>query len=895
MLGGLSLSHEEFHMPEVNNALSAGELVGNNYEILGIVGAGGMGVVYRSRDRRLERIVALKFLPPDMDRNDRERDYFLLEARTASSLDHPNIGVIHGIEETSDGRSFIVMAFYEGQSLGQRMSGGPIAAAEAVAIACQIAQGLKEAHSRQIVHRDIKPSNVMMTPSGAIKIVDFGLARVISAETATVTGITGTVKYMSPEQALGHRVDQRTDIWSLGVVLAEMLTGCNPFERKTVSAILVAVLHEAPYPMDGVPMELQGIVYRALSKNVERRYQNCSEMLADLEAFRAGISGQPGGRNESSRGKSAGRSGDIRKYVEEASTSAWQKTERPRRNWLPWALSGVAAVAATCLLLFPQLRERLQITRVGASEKHVAVLPFDNVGNHPEDAALVEGLLDSLAGKLSNLDVDNKALWVIPTSEIRRLKVTDPATALKDFGATYVVSGSVRRDGKGVNLSLNLIDTRNLRLIGSADVEDQSGDLATLQNEAVSRLARLMNLSVSGAALKNGDGGVAPAAYEHYLTALGYMQRYDKTGNLDLAVTSLQNAINTDPNFALGKAELGEAYRLKYVLDQNPHWLTEAEANAGRAVELDNQMPAAYVTLARIHDATAKHDLALQEFQRALHLDPLNASAMAGLARSYERSGRIADAEATFQRAVALRVNDWANYSNYGLFLYRQGKYPEAIAQYQKALQLTPDNAQVLANLGGVYNDIGGPKMLPMAEQSLQRSIAISPTYEAYANLGTVYTQERRYQEAANAIEKAISINDKNYTVWNNLLICYEWLKSTEQSAETRRHLQVRLVEAIRTNPQDANAYAMLASVNAAMHEKEKSLSNIQTALALTPDDPDNLLEIADAYELLGERQQAVKNLQVAQKHGLTENMVQTDPEIQPVLQDPLIHSFPKR
>src|ERR1700722_4141403 len=218
-------------MSEGNNTLTAGDLVGANYEILGIVGAGGMGIVYRSRDLRLDRIVALKFLPPEMDQNEREREYFLLEARTASSLDHPNIGVIHAIEETADGRAFIVMAFYDGQSLEQRMrhNHGPMSIPETIDIVSQIAHGLSAAHARRIVHRDIKPSNIMIAPSGAIKIVDFGLARIISAETATATGITGTVKYMSPEQALGHRIDQRTDIWSLGVVMAEMLTGTNPF------------------------------------------------------------------------------------------------------------------------------------------------------------------------------------------------------------------------------------------------------------------------------------------------------------------------------------------------------------------------------------------------------------------------------------------------------------------------------------------------------------------------------------------------------------------------------------------------------------------------------------------------------------------------------------------
>jgi eukaryotic-like serine/threonine-protein kinase len=881
-------------MPEGNHSLSVGEVVGNNYEILGIVGAGGMGVVYRARDRKLERIVALKFLPPEMDRNDREREYFLLEARTASSLDHPNIGVIHGIEETADGRSFIVMAYYAGQSLGQLLSSGPLAPGEAAAIACQIAQGLKEAHSRKIVHRDIKPSNVMITPSGAIKIVDFGLARVISAETASVTGVTGTVKYMSPEQAMGRRVDQRTDIWSLGVVLEEMLTGGNPFERTTVSAILVAVLHEAPRPMDGVPLELQRIVYRALSKNPEKRYQDCSEMLTDLEAFCADADAPPASQREKTKGRSTKMSGDMRSYIEEASTSAWGKIEKPRNKWLPWslALGGLLVVAA--FLFFPSLRERVQQLQLSGSEKHVAVLPFDSAGHNPEDAALADGLLDSLAGKLSNLDVDNKALWVIPTSEVRRLKVTDPATALKALGATYVVSGSLRRDGKGVNLSLNLIDTRNLRLIGSADVEDQGGDLATLQDQAVSRLAKLMNLSTSGT-MKNAGGTAAPAAYEDYLTAVGYMQRYDKPGNLDLAVASLENAINTDPNFALGRAQLGEAYRFKYIVDQNPRWLSEAEANAGKAIELDSQIPSAYVTLGWVHDVTDKHDLALQEFQKALQLDPLNAAAMAGLARSYRRSGRIAEAEATYQRAIALRSNDWDSYNNYGQFFQSQGKYAQAIAQYQKALQLTPDNAQVLANIGAAYIDAGDAKQYPLAEQSLQRSIAIAPSYGAYANLGDLYMQEARFQESASESEKALSINDKNYDVWNNLLICYAWLNLPEKSAEVRRHLIVLLEQTVKRNPQDANAHVTLAVVYAAEHEKERCLSNLQTALALTPNDIDTLQNVADAYELLGDRRQAVLYLEKVLKAGLRPDQLRSDPYLQSALQDPALRSLLKR
>ncbi len=882
-------------MSAVNHSLPIGEVVGGNYEILGIVGAGGMGIVYRSRDLKLTRIVALKFLPPEMDSDEREREYFLLEARTASSLDHPNIGVIHGIEETSDGRAFIVMAFYDGQTLAQRLARGPLPVKEAVDIACQIACGLQEAHSRKIVHRDIKPSNIMITPSGTVKIVDFGLARVITGESASVTGITGTVKYMSPEQAMGRRVDQRTDIWSLGVVLSEMLLGGNPFERPTVSAILMALLHEAPQPMpDTVPLDLQRIVYRALSKTPESRYQTSGEMLADLEAFQATlVSAPPTPPHESSKGKNITRSSELRKYVEKASTSAWNITPpRKRSPWLPWVLAGSGVAVAAGVFFSPALRERLH---PGSGEKHVAILPFQTAGSNPADTELVEGLVDSIAGKLSNLDVDNKALWIIPTSEVRRLKVADPAAALKDFGANYVVNGSVLRNGKSVDLNLNLIDTRNLRLIGSANVEDQAGDLATLQDQAVTRLAKLMNLSVASGTMKNAAGTAAPVAYEDYLTALGYMQRYDKPGNLDLAVNTLRNAVETDPNFALGRAELGEAFRFKYIVDQNPRWLDEAEANARKAIELDSQLPASYITLGWVHDQTGKHDLALQEFQQALRLDPLNGLAMAGLARSYRRSGRIADAEATYQRAIALRSNDWDAYNNYAQFLNVQGRSTEAITQFKKALQLTPDNAQVLANLGASYIDTGDPKLLATAEQSLQRSIAIAPTYEAYANLGMLYLKESRFQESAAVSEKALQLNDKNYDVWTNLLACYKWLNLPDKQAEVSRRLTTLLEETVRLNPNDGYAHITLAELYAAAHQRDKSLSHLQTALALSPNDPDILENSADTYALLGDRPQAVAYLNRAIKSGVKEDQLRIDPYIQEVLHDPGVHLVAKR
>lgn len=884
-------------MPDLQNTLSVGELVANSYRIVGMAGAGGMGIVYRARDTRLERTVALKFLPQDLNASDREKERFLREARTASSLDHPNIGVIHGIEETPDGRTFIVMAFYEGQSLAQRIRANPIPLSEALDIAVQMTRGLAEAHSRQIVHRDIKPSNVMLTASGAVKIVDFGLAHVVSTQTMTETGVTGTIAYMSPEQTLGHMVDPRSDIWSLGLVLAEMLTGRNPMERDTISATVVAILNEPPRQLDGVPMELQHIVYRALSKDPQTRYQTCQEVLADLESVRAlGLEGTPGVAGDGAALPASKRTqrlaelrrSEVRKSMQNAARSTWPGTVPPTVSWMTW-LAGPIAVVVTlgALLLFPPVRERLQAALFSSGEKHIAVLPFDNIGDNPENDALVIGLMDSLSGKLSNLDVGKKSLWVVPTSEVRRLKVTDPSAALKDLGANLVVKGSVERDGKDVHLQVNLIDTKSMRQIGSADVEDAAGDLATLQNEAVARLARLMNITVTADMLRNTGGSVNPAAYEDYLTALGYTQRFDKPGNLGLAIADLQKSIQTDPRFALGYAQLGEVYRLKYTVEQNPKWLDEALAYCQKAAELDNRVPAVFVTLAQIHDLQGKHDLALQEFQHALDLDPKDAAALGGLARSYENSGRIAEAEKTFEKAAVMRPDDWYGYNELGAFYDRQGKYPQAIAAYRQALQITPDNSEIYSNMAAAYLDAGDPQSLVHAEQALKKSVELNPSYPAYANLGLLYMQEKRYAEAAAATEKALQINGNNYLVWNNLALAYDGSGQTAKADAARQRTQQLAEQVVTVKPQDAMAQSTLAIVYA--HDKldEKARAKIQTSLALAPEDPNVLSNVGEAYELMGDRAQALKYIEKSLQKGYAFDQIANEPALQSLIADP--------
>jgi serine/threonine-protein kinase len=874
-------------MPETSTTLAVGERVGH-YQILALAGAGGMGVVYKALDLKLERTVALKFLPPELNASKKEKERFLKEARTASSLDHPNIGVIHGVEEAGEGCSFMVMAFYEGESLSQKIRRCPIPFFEAVDIAIQMAKGLEEAHARHIVHRDVKPSNVLITPEGVAKIVDFGLARVVTSATMTQTGGTsGTFGYMSPEQSLGRPIDLRTDVWALGVVLAEMLTGQNPFWHDSVSSIVVAILNEAPRSMEGVPIQLQQIVYRALSKEPAHRYQSCSELRIDLENARNLLA--PTAAVDPSAPTVSLKSAQFQKCIEHASQSAWgPAVPRKNRVWRWWLGFGVGlTLAVLALLLFPLLRSRLAQTLLASSEEHIAVLPFDNIGNDPTNEPLAEGLMDSLAGKLSDLDVGGRSLWVIPSSEVRHRKISDPTSALRELGATVVVKGSIARDGQDVHLTVNLIDAKDLRQIGSASFEDRAGDLATLQDEAVSQLAKLMHINVTGDMLRATGGSVNPAAYESYLKALGYIQRYDTPGNLDFAITALEDAVKTDPHFALGFSELGEAYRLKNQVDPNPKWIEEVSANCSHALQLDDRLPAAYVTLGHFHTQTDKFDLALQEYEHALQLEPHNADALMGKASTYEKMGRIADAEEAYKKAAALRPDYWDGYNSLGAFYKRQGRYAEAIAQFARASELTPDNAFVYINLAAAYLDRGDSRDLPQAEAALKKSIELSPSYAAYNNLAFLYMNEKRYAESIVMSQKALQLNDKDYLVWANLMSAYQALNQKDNFEAAREHVIGLLEQTVKIKPQDALTQVSLAALYAQKGLREKAIIRVQAALARSPDNPDVLELVAETYESLGDRRRALEYIERALQDGYPLEELKDSPDLQGLLSDP--------
>jgi eukaryotic-like serine/threonine-protein kinase len=846
-----------------------------DYQILEVVGAGGMGVVYKARDLKLERVVALKFLPQEPIVTEKEKERFRKEAKAASGLDHTNIGVIHGLEQTPDGRLFIVMAFYEGSTVAQKIHEGPVPTFEAVEIASQMATGLAEAHAHNIVHRDIKPSNLILTIKGVLKVVDFGLALVISAETFSQSvGIAGTVAYMSPEQARGAEVDHRTDIWSAGVVLAEMLTGKHPFQRNSLPSVMAAIVQDPPAQLEGVPPQLQRVVLRALAKDPEKRYQSCKDMLADLRAVKSAGDATTLGVG----------SKELAKYAKDAAGEVRRDSARQilGRWWIATPLA--ILLLAIAAMAIPSLRERVTFAVFGMSEEHLVILPFENVGNDPANETLNDGLMDSMTARLSNLEESQSSLWVVPANFVRQKNVNDPTAARRTFKATLAVQGSITRTPQDVRMRFSLVDTRSLAKLDTENLVDKNGDLAALEERAIKKIASLMHVSTVNESSLNSAHKANPSAYENYLKALSYAERYDKPGNLDLAIGELENAVTTDPEFALGFAEECEAYRLKFALDRNTQWLDSASAKCKRALDIDNRLPMVYVTLGRLHSSEGKDDLALQEFQQALALNHHDANALAGMAAAYERMGRLSEAEKTFQTSANMRPDYWDGYNSLGTFYLRQRRYPEAVAQFNHVIELTPDNAAGWSNRGAAYSNM---KEFGKAERDLKRSIEIAPSYGAYVNLGALYASQKNYEDYAAMTEKALQMNDKDFRVWANLAAAYRMLGETDKAKAASAEKLKRLELAVIAQPKDPAIQASLGISYAEQKQKEKAVPHIEAAIALAPTNPQVLLNAGEAYEDLGDRRHALEYVEKSLKNGYTVERVKNNPAFNNLVQDP--------
>jgi tetratricopeptide (TPR) repeat protein len=846
----------------------------SHYRIVEKLGEGGMGVVYKALDTRLERMVALKFIS-SQSQTDIEQQRFVREARAAAQVHHPHICPIYEIGE-AEGRLFFAMAFVEGSTVSRLISRGPLPVSEALGLMIQVLGGLDAAHRAGIVHRDIKSSNLIVDRGGNASILDFGLA--LRPQTGRITGTgyrTGTPSYMSPEQVRGENVDHRTDIWSAGVVLFEMLTGRLPFGRDSDISALYGIVNEPiPSPSSlrsGIAPAVEQVVGKALAKDPEERWQSAAQMAAELrrlcesrsDATMTLIGGTP-----------------------EPATAAPAPATRPPSAATRRSYVRIAAIAALLVVILAgAFVAARRIWPPLPEQKQIAILPFEVVGSDETVRALADGLVETLTSKLTEFEEFQGKMMVVPASEIRTRKIASAEAARRIYGANLVITGSAQRWGEHIQFNLNLVDTAAMRQIAARTFEYDAARPIALRDEAINGAVSILRLKLS----RNASGVVSagetssPAAYSDYLKASGYLARYDVRGNVDLALASLQTALQQDPNYALAWASMGEAYWRKAQLTSEKQWADRAVESARHAVDLDPNLASTHVKLGEILARNGRPQDAVQEERHALEMAPSNAAAYRALASAYTALKRYPEAETAYRKAVQLRPTDWFGYLLLGLFYHQRERYDEAKAAYRSALQLTPDNDVVLRNLAATAIREG---QYGEAANLILRSIKFATSARTYGMLGLAYYYEGRFQEAASAMESANELDAAVYQTWGNLGTVYRHLPGSGAKARAAFGRAIELAgKALEVTPNDNNIHANLAEYHAKLGNRRQSLDEINR---IPPADRQPYMaRIALAYEIVGDRKHAIETVRTLLTKSTDLNEIKNDADLTGLWNDP--------
>jgi serine/threonine protein kinase/Tfp pilus assembly protein PilF len=699
-----------------------------HYQILGRIGEGGMGVVYKAEDTKLKRTVALKFLRRDMIGSGEIKSRFVHEAQAAASLDHPNICTVYAIDECGD-QTFIAMAFVEGQSLKDQIAEGPLEPDKALDMAVQIAEGLSRAHSRGIVHRDIKPSNIMVTPEGRAKIMDFGLAKMSGLTQLTKTSTTlGTVAYMSPEQARGETVDHRTDIWSLGVLLYEMVTGQLPFRSKHEQAVIYLILNEEPQSVTAIredlPIELERVVSMAISKNADDRYQTVADLLTDLCSLKDGL----------------------------CPTIA-TPVETPDRS------------------------------------PSIAVLPFADLSPGKDQEYFCDGIAEELINALSRLE--GLRVPARTSAFSFKGKDADIAEIGRRLKVSAVLEGSVRKAGKRLRITAQLINVTDGYHLWSERYDRELEDIFDIQDEIsltiVEKLKPKLLEGEKDQLLKRYTND--PGAYDLYLLCQ-HLEHDESLENLEMSVKFYEQAIRRDPNFALAYAGLAQIFPLlnKYgVLHKTPA-LERARECVTRALEIDETLCEAHVSQGRVHALEWGWEAAEQDLKRALSLNPFSAYAHFDYAYLLNDMWRIDEAEEEVRKSMELDPLDLYYQEWLAEFLINTCRYDDALRLLEKVRNADPGRFWVYYGLAKVYGITGmrdtALEMLDRAEKLVESwaySIALRGWVEASAGsseeaerikreLETQYEADEAHPIPLARIYAALGYSDRVFEVLEKLV-----------------------------------------------------------------------------------------------------------------------------
>ncbi len=650
-----------------------------HYKIVEKIGEGGMGIVYLAEDTKLERKVAIKFLPHQITVNDDERERLRLEAKAAASLNHHNIGTIHAIEEYEN-EKFIVMEYVEGQELKDLIRDNNFSIKESIQFAIQIAEGLEAAHKKGIVHRDIKTANIMVTTDGKIKIMDFGLAKVAGAIQLTREGVTGgTTEYMSPEQAKGEEIDLRTDIWSFGIVLYEMLSGESPFRQDYEQAIIYSILNDPFIPLKDIPPELEKVIEKLLKKEPSERYQDMGEVLNDLFLVKS-------------------------KFTEDSRPV----TKTADKNWganilkiLPVFL---LLIIIGILIYYFQANENNPKAKndLFIGPKRLAVLPLTNIRDDEETNYLGFALTDQI---ISSLQYVNNII-VRPSGLVRQYqnKPINFTAISNDLKVDYILSGNYLKEQDTVRLNFELVDIHSSKLLWHDNLQLKYENTFKLQDIVSEEVTKGLRVSFSSYEHQriNNDIPNNSLAYEYYLRSISYPNTNEAS---TLAEGMLLKSIELDSNFAPAYSELGyrKSMLSMYKLNERKTFIESEEAYE-KALSLNDELLPALSGLAALYSETGQTQKAIKLMKKALKINPNSAESHFFLGYAYRYCGFLKEAVEEMEEAVKLDPNN-PRFRSIGVTYCYIGNYKKAL----EGLNLDSKSPYGIAWKGNIYLRMNKP------------------------------------------------------------------------------------------------------------------------------------------------------------------------------------------
>lgn len=868
-----------YYAESMPTSLAIGGRLGR-YAVLGRLGAGGMGEVYRARDPGLEREVALKLLPPaTADPHHLAR--FEREARALASLSHPNIVAIYSVEE-ADGLHFLTMELVEGEPLRDVIPHAGLPLDRFLALAIPLSDAVAAAHERGVLHRDLTPSNVMVDREGRVKVLDFGLAhrdRIedpglldTQARTATLTSpgvLAGTAPYLSPEQIAGRPADARSDLFSLGVIFYEMLTGGRPFTGGSGGALLASILRDVPPAVSDLrpelPRHLGRIVRRCLEKEPAKRYQAARDLVHELQGLREELQ--------------AVRLDDQRLAAQPAVPAPAAAAGGRLRFWT--AAAGVVVVALAAAVYVGLGGP----PAAAATPPVVAVLPLANASGDPASDHLGVGFADSLITRLSRLP----SVALVSRAVVGEYAGhgADHEQMARQLGADYLVLGSHQRSGERLLVNVSLVEGNGGVVRGSWQDEDAAADLFDLQRRLAVGVAEGLELTLTGRDRQRLVS--APSsdteAYMDYSRARELLRRSDRAQNVERAIALLRRSLERDRSFALAHAALGDAYWLQYRATLDPGWAERAAAAVGEAVRLAPDDPEVRVSLARIYAGTGRGEEALAQLEMALDRRPGSDDAWREYGRLLAEQGHPERALAALDKAIEIRPRYWENHYRAGGLYWRSGRYPQAAAAYERAAELEPDNSRVLENLGAAWQAAGDESR---AIDNYQRALALDPeAIGAATNIGVMHYHALRFTEAAAAFERAVAIAPRNPLLHRNLGDAYRRGGGDEKARGAFAACITAAEELVRTNPEDAASLALQALCEAKLERHEEAARHVRAAIEVKPREPQVRFRAAVVHALAGRQDEAIDEIRRALALGFSPELIRDDDDLASLRQEP--------